>query len=885
MPDWKRYVRTELPPLRVKPAREAEIVEELAAQLEQAFREALQSGSDPLEAERIAKAQLPNWRKLALEIEASLPPQDRPAASFWQGIPADLRHAFRVLRQSPVFAAVAIATLALGIGGCTAIFSLIEAVLLRPIEYRDPGRLVMVWEYQYRRGFHNNVVAMADYLDWKARNHVFSDMSLIRDQIWNITGAGQPVVLEGISVNDRFLPMLGATPLLGRSFSPEETRQGGPAVALISHRLWTTRFGASGEVIGKRILLDARPYTIIGILPANFPWLGKPLDVLTPAQMANRDWRAGAGRFLRAAARLKPGVSPGRAQNELSAIARQLEAEYPVFNKDWGVEIVPLAEHFAGGAGTALWALMGAVGLVLLIACSNVANLMLARAVVREREMAVRAALGATTRLLVRLLLVESVVVALIGGALGCAGAWAAIRAIQVYGPQDVARLDSAGLNVPVALFALLASFLTGAAFGLAPAVAAGRLNLAAALKEGGRGVLNTVRGERLRSLFVVAQIGLALVLLTGASLLIQSLYQLASVPTGFDPHHVLTGTVSLSEDVGNAHVVPLLSRMTERLRALPGVEQAAFITWLPFTGLGAATDFSVAGRPPYAPGQAPVTDVRVVQPGYFETMRIPLLRGRFFTEADNRTGAPRGFVVNQTLVRQMFGNADPLGQRLTVGMGDDHQGQIIGVVGDTKHTSLDAEVRPMVYYVQVQLPIAFGSFVLRTSGPPEQMASAMEAAIHEVKKDQPVSDVRTMDDWIGRSISRMRFQAALFGGFALIAMVLAAIGVYGVMAYSVEQRTHEIGVRLALGAEPARLKRWIALEGMRLAAIGLILGVLAAAASTRVLDSLLYGVKPGDPETFLAAAILLAAVCLLASYLPARRATAVDPAVALRGE
>ncbi|HEY3743517.1 MAG TPA: ABC transporter permease [Bryobacteraceae bacterium] len=895
MPDWKDYVRKNLRSLHVRPEREIEITEELSGQLEQAYQDALAAGSDANEAERVAKAQLPDFGVLAREIEVAQPAQHRPPARMWQGMPADVRHSLRVMRKSPVFTAVAIATLAIGIGGCTAIFSLIEAVILRPIGYRDPGQLVMVWENQYRRGFHKNSVAMADYLDWKARNHVFSEMSPVLDQIWNFSGKGDPTVLTGLSANERFLPLLGVHPLLGRNFDDEETRAGGPKVAILSHELWVARYSASADAIGQKIMLDGQACTIIGVLPAGFPWLGKPLDVLTPTQFANRDWRVKAGRFLKVVARLKAGVPMAQAQRDMSAIALQLESEYPSFNKDWGVEIEPLSEHFAGGEETALWVLMAAVGLVLLIACSNVANLMLARTVVREREMALRAALGATTQRIIRLLLVESTVLALIGGVLGCAGAYATIRLIGAYGPQDVARLGSAGLNLLVALFALVASFLTGALFGLAPAVAAGHLNLSACLKDGARGVMNSVRGERLRGIFVIAQVGLAFVLLTGASLLIGSLYRLNKVPVGFDPNNVLTGAVSISgglapNDSASNSKQPTLAilcqQMIERLRALPGVEDASFITFLPFTGLGAATGFTVVGRPPNGPGQDPVTDVRVVAPGYFNTMRIPLVRGRLFTDGDNTAKVPRGFIVNEALVRQIFDNGtDPLGQSLVVQMGDSTPGQIIGVVGDTKHMSLEGAVRPMVYYVQAQLPIPFGSFVVRTNGKPELMASAMEAAIHEVRKDQPISDVRTMDELIGQSIARARFQTSLLSAFALIAVVLAVIGVYGVIAYTVEQRTHEIGVRLALGAEPQQLKRWITGQGMRLAAAGLVAGVIAAAASTRVLHTLLFGITPGDPVTFFAAMLVLAAACLLASYIPARRAIAVDPATALRGE
>ena len=867
MPDWHQYVRTQLPTLRVKAERAASIIEELALQLEQAYQEALQAGHSAVEAEGIAKSQLPDWQRLALEIEQAQPPQHQPESRLWQGIPGDLRQALRVLLKSPVFTAVAVATLAIGIGGCTAIFSLIDAVILRPIEYRQPEQLVMVWEKNFARGQGKNVVAMADYLDWRDRNHVFSQMSPILDQVWNVSGRGEPRVMTGISANEQFLPMLGVQPLIGRSFREEEAAPGAPDVAIISHRLWVEMFGAKEDAIDQTILLDDKPRTIIGVLPANFPWLGKPLDILTPTRFAKRDWRVKAGRFLRVTARLRPGVTVDQAERELNGIARQLEVEYPEFNKGWGVQLVPMEEQFASGSGTALWVLMGTVGLVLLIACSNVADLMLARAVAREREMALRAALGATAGRLVRMLMIESLTLAVIGGAIGCAGAYVTIRLVQAYGPQDIGRLDSAGLNGAVALFALAASLFTGIAFGLVPAIGTGRMNPGTVLKDGGRGMLNSLRGVRLRSVFVVAEVGLALVLLTSATLLLQSLYRLSQIPTGFDPHNVLTGTINVSGNIDNTKLGAMCTSIVERLRNLPGVENASFITFLPFTGQGAATSFSVAGRAPYAAGQSPVADVRVVQPGYFETMRIPLLRGRLFTDADNRAETPRRFVVNEKMVHQMFGTSDPLGQSLSVAMGDDKPGQIVGVVGDTKHLSLDGEIRPMVYYVQAQLPISFGSFVVRTKGKPELIAGAMGAAIREVKKDQPVADVRSMDEWIGRSIARMKFQTALLGSFALIAMILAVIGVYGVMAYSVEQRTSEIGVRLALGAEPRMLKRWITAQGMRLAGIGLALGLIAAAGSTRVLRSLLYGVEPGDPKAFLAAAGGLALACLVASY------------------
>jgi putative ABC transport system permease protein len=883
MPDWKAYVREHLPALVLRPEREREIVEELAQQLEQKYAEALAGGASESEAVTAAAGQIPNWNALAREIETSDSKRKRLGAA---GLSGDVRHAFRVMQKSPPFTGVAVATLAIAIGGCTAVFSLLNAVVLRDIDYRDSEQLVMVWADNVKGNFHKNVAAMADYLDWKARNHVFSDLCIVLDRVWNLTGEGEPAEIKGIAVSARFLPMLGVQPLIGRSFLESEGRAGGPFVAILSYRLWSTRYHSDPSIIGQKIVLDGVPETIIGVLPAGFPWLGKQLDILTPDQLPiDGDWRKKAGRFLRVAGRLRPGVTISQANREMNSIARQLELEHPEFNKGWGVQVEPMSDHFAAPARRSLWTLMGAVTLVLLIACSNIANLLLARAAGREREMALRSALGAGRGRLVRLLLIESLALALSGAVLGCAGAYAAVRLIQTYGPQDIPRLESATINLPVAAFAVAASILAGVLFGLAPAIASARVNLAGALKESGRGVLGTIRGARIRGALVVGEVALALVLLTAAALVLESLARLSAVPTGFDPHNVLTASISVSGKMTDAQFETMIHAMIQRIRQLPGVENAGFITWLPFAGMGAGTGFSVVGRPPYGPGEAPVTDVRVVQPGYFETMRIPLRRGRFFNDGDNRDGGRRTFIVNETLAKQMFGTSDPLGERLVVVMGDNTPGEIVGVVGDTKHMSLDGAIKPMVYYAQAQLPISFGTFVLRTRGNPELPANAVVAAIREVKKDQPVSDIRSMDEWIGRSIAQQRFQTALLGSFALIAVLLAVLGVYGVMSYSVEQRSHEIGVRLAVGAEPGALRRWVTVQGMVLAGAGLILGLAGAAAATRALKSLLYETAPTDPVTFAGAAVLLAVVCLAAVSIPAHRATRVDPLVALRWE
>ncbi len=882
MPDWKKYVHDHLPALVLRPEREREIVEELAQQLEQRYAEALAGGASEAEAVATAEAQIRHWNALARDIEASERGRKRVNAP---GLAGDVHHAFRVMGKSPMFTLIAVSTLAIAIGGCTAIFSLLNAVVLRDIGYRDSDQLLMVWENQVKRNSHKNVVAMADYLDWKARSHVFSDLCIVLDRIWNMTGHGEPTEVKGVAVSARFLPMLGVQPLIGRSFLDSEARPGGPAVAIISHRMWSARYHSDPSVIGQKMLLDEVPHTIIGVLPAGFPWLGKQLDVMTPEQLPARDWRKNAGRFLRVAGRLKPGVTITQADRELNDIARQLEAEYPEFNKDWGVEVEPMSDYFSAPARRGLWTLMAAVILVLLIACANIANLLLARAAGREREMALRSALGAGRGRLIRLLLIESMALALSGAALGSAAAYAAIRLIQTYGPQDVPRLESATLNFPVAAFTAATAIAAAVLFGLAPAVASARVELSAALKESGRGVLGTIRGGRIRSALAAGEVALALVLLTGAALVLESLARLSAVPTGFDPHNVLTATISISGKISNSQLETMIHDMVQRMRELPGVENAGFITFLPFAGIDAATDFAVVGRPPYAPGQAPVTDVLVVQPGYFQTMRIPLRRGRLFNDADNREDGRRTFIVNETLAKQMFGNADPLGERLSVEMGDKIPGEIVGVVEDTKHASLDGAIQPMVYYAQAQLPISFGSFVVRTSGNPQMLANAVVAAIRDVKKDQPVSDVRSMDEWIGRSIAQQRFQTALLACFAFIAALLAVIGVYGVMSYSVEQRSHEIGVRLAVGADPVAVRRLITAQGMMLAGVGLILGAAGAAASTRVLRSLLYDTSPGDPLTLACTAAVLAVVCLAAVSIPAHRATRVDPVVALRWE
>jgi putative ABC transport system permease protein len=809
----------------------------------------------------------------------------------------DVKYGIRMLTRSPGFAVVAVLTLALGIGANTAIFSVVDAVLLRPLPYRQADRLLMVWEKPPKRAGEaardKNVVSPANFLVWRDENTVFEQLGAFVEQPSNLTGEGEPERIAVQYATPNLFPLLGVNPMLGRAFTSEEGQEGHNRVAILSYGLWQRRFGGNRDVIGKTVRLDGEPFTIVGVMPRGFqlfvksgalvdqpPQLWVPLPFPAAARQPH-------GRYLRAVGRLKPGVTLAAAQTQMSGIARSLAQKFPDFDTGWGVNLVPLHEELTGALRPALLVLFAAVGLVLLIACANVANLMLARAAAREREIAIRTALGAGRGRLFRQLLTESVLVAAAGGVLGVLLAYWGTGALAALSPKGLLDVGTIRLNGMVLAFTGGLSLLTGVVFGLAPALGTTRVELQESLKEGGRGTTEGRSRHRARNLFVVAEMALALVLVAGAGLLIRSLTMLERVNPGFRADHLLTTQLLLprSKAGNDATRIAFFQQLQQRIAALPGVRGVSGDVFLPFTGIAAGTDFTIVGRPAPPRGQEWVTSVHVVLGNYFRTMEIPLLRGRTFSQAEE-TEMRHVVVINDTLARRYFPNEDPLGRQIVVFMKEQNvPTTIIGVVGDVHQQGLDQAPRPTVYWPHPELAYPVMTLAVRSAGDPLSLVPPTRSQVASLDPDLPLAEVRTMDQWLGDSVGRARFSAALLGLFAGLALALAAVGIYSVMAYAVTERTHEIGVRMALGANRATVLRMVLGRGALLALAGVALGLAGALGLTRTLESLLYEVKPGDPLTFAAGAGLLVVVALLACYIPAWRATRVDPVVALRQE
>ncbi|HKS27514.1 MAG TPA: ABC transporter permease [Pyrinomonadaceae bacterium] len=804
----------------------------------------------------------------------------------------DLKYGARMMWKSPGFTAIAVIALALGIGANTAIFSVVNTLILRPLPYRDSDRLVTVWEFNRPRNRHQNVINPGNFMDWRDQNSVFEAMAAFIDTRTNLTGKDEPVELPAQVATTNLFQVLGVEPIKGRGFTEEDaTSDANPVI--ISYNLWQTRFGSDSKIIGQRVTLSGKGSTIIGVMPAGFQWFikkgsltGKAPELWMPVKFTEAE-RGRKGRAWSAVARLKPNVTIEQAQTEMSTIGSRLEQQYAQFNTGWGVEVVPLREQFVGELRPALWILLGAVGFVLLIACANVANLLLARAASRHREMAIRIAMGANRMRVVRQLLTESILLSALGGALGLLLAWWGIEVLMAFSPRDLLTLDKIGINVTVLLFTLGVSFLTGVIFGIVPAIEATRLNTSEMLKEGSKSIGGSPRARRLTSAFVVAQIALSLVLLVGAGLMLKSLMRLQSVNPGFDSDNLLTMRVILpgSKYKEDPQVVGFFKQAVERIEALPGVKSAGAVSFLPFTGLAAATRYKIEGKPEPPPGQSPGGDVRVVDNNYFRTMGIPLRSGRNFN-AQEQAEARHVVIINETLAKQYFPNEDPIGKRITISMMEEPvPSEIIGVVGDVKHMSLDGEVKPMTYWPHPELVYNSMTIVVKTSGDPLQLAAAVQREIQAIDPNQPVSDVRTMEQWLSESVARARFNTLLLGLFSALALLLAAVGIFGVISYSVTQRTHEIGIRMALGASARDVLKMVVGQGMLMALGGVALGLGASFLLTRVMSSLLFEVSATDPLTFIFISLLLMVVTLLACYIPARRATRVDPMTALRYE
>ena len=801
-------------------------------------------------------------------------------------IAQDLKFAVRMLVKSPGFTFVAVLTLALGIGANTAIFSIVNAVLLRPLPFKDSAQLVRLRETHKNVG--NVSVSYPDFLDWREQSHSFVAMAVVNNVGFNLSGIAQPENIGGYAVSPNFLGLVGVRPVLGRDFLPSEEKPGTAPVVLLSYQLWQSHLGGDPAVIGRSITLDGRSYSIVGVLPAAFRFLDRS-DVLIPigavaAGMTERGERGD----MDVVGRLSPGVPLSRAGIEMNTIAARLANQYPQSNYGFGAHLESFREAFTGDTRLAVLVLFGAVVFVLLIACVNVANLFLVRGAARAREIALRLAFGASRSRVVRQMLTESLVLAVCGGVLGVVlGAWG-ISGLGYLLPADSVHTMGVRMDLSVLLFAAAMIVLVTFAFGLIPALQATRPDLHETLKDGGRSATSTSARHRLRGALAIAETALALVLLVGAGLMLKSLYHLIQVSPGFEPARVLSMEMDLRTDHYSEEpaILNFWQQVLDRVRTIPGVESAAVGTVVPLTGNHSRSDVTIEGLPTPGPGEYPHPDYHVISSTYISAMGIPLLRGRAFTDADNE-GAPLVGLVNATMARRFWTDGNPVGKRILRGHpgGDGKWVTIVGVVADTKLYGLDNPARLEVYYPYRQQPESDMNLVVRSAVDPASLTSAIRAAVAAIDKDQPVFDVQTMQQRVDDSISTRRLTLVLLGIFSALALILAAIGIYGVMAYSVALRTQEIGIRMALGAQQRDVLRLVLGQGARIAFFGLAIGLAAATALARLLSSLLFSVSSSDPITFASVTVLLVAVALLACYLPARRALRVDPIIALRYE
>ena len=822
----------------------------------------------------------------------------RSTSAFWDAVRLqprrwedelvqDLRFGLRQLGRAKGFAFIAVLTLALGIGANTAIFSVVNAVLLRPLPFKDPERLIAIAESNPEQGQPHGAVSGANFTDWKGQGHVFGTLAAYFNWNYNLTGDGEPQRLTATLVSGDFFQALQAKAVLGRSLLPADDQQANENVVVLSHPFWKGRFGASPEVIGRTIKLDDRPHTVVGVMPESFDFPGERADIFRPMAMSPRDEQNRQGKWLRVFGRLEAGVSLQEASAAMSAIATRLAKTYPATNAGWGVHLTPLQEEFAGNRLGFLWTLFAAVLLVLLIACMNVANLLLARALSRRKENALRAGLGASRLRLLRQFLTESLLLAVLGGALGVAFAFWGLDALKFLSPEAVPGLDRAVIDGGVFGFSLALSFAATIVAGLLPAWQASQPDMAGTLKAGSH-----VQGRavgRLQSALIVAEVAAGVVLLVGAGLTLRSFSHLQAVQPGFDPREVLSFRITLPTGRyrENRQTIAFFQQALERVRSLPGVLSAGGIQDLPLGRNAMSFPVSVLGRPEVTAAARPLVAYRAVTDDYFRTMRIPVVLGRVFSADDTPETLPV-VIINESMAKRFFPTEQPLGKRIRFGEPSDPVYTVVGVVGDVKHQGLGEEELPAVYQPHAQNRFSWLrwlSVVVRCSTEPLNLVPAIRSRIALVDRDQPIFDVATMEQRMAHSVTQPLFSTCMFGLFALLALSLAAVGLYGVMSHAVAQRTQELGLRMALGARARDVLVLVLERGMALTLTGLAIGMVLALALAKVSEALLFDLSPTDPLTFAGVAGLLLSVAMLACYLPARRAGRVDPMVALRND
>ena len=880
-----RIIKRRVHSLLHRSSADAELQHEIEIHIQQLTKEAVAEGVTEAEARAMA------LREFGPIEQTKEKCRETRRVSWIQDFVQDLRYGVRMLRESPGFTAVAVLTLALGIGANTAVFSIVDAVLLRSLPYFDPDQLVLMFDVPLKQPDALSGISYRDFTEYRDRSRVFSEMAGNAFHDLTLTGAGEPFIVNTAGVTPEIFPLLDAKPLAGRTLLPEDGKRGAAAMAVVSENLWRSRFGSDPGLIGRSIALDMRSFTVVGILPASFRYPdGAPhqdvwISVMQDPLFGPLMWQPRV-RGLGVIGRLKPGVSLAQAQTEMNTLSARLAEEFAAEDSGLAIRIRPYRQVVVGNVKFALLILLIAVGLVLLMACANIANLLLSQATSRGREIAVRIALGAGRARIVRQLLTESALLGLLGGVAGVLLAGWSVWSLQPFLPPDVVQISSIHVGSSVLAFALLLSLAAALAFGLAPALLATPSNLQTNIKEGGERT-GQRGGQRVRSFLAIAEISLAMVLLAAGGLLIRSFALVTSVNPGFDPKNVTEAEVSLPQFQYSTpqQWTAFANELLARLHVQPGLQDSALAAPLPMDHQGQASlEFTIVGNPPLPHGKSITADYGTVSPDYFRVMRIPLLRGRFFTEQDSASN-PNVAIISETLARRYFPNQDPIGREMKFGFppNSNVSRKIVGIAGDVRDVALSQKPGPMMYVPFAQAPLYGGEVVARSSLSASSVAAAIRQAVRSIDKNLPVTGVESFPDALGQSISGERFRTFLLGSFSAIALVLAAVGIFGVISYSASQRRHEIGIRMALGAQRRDVLRLILRQGAKLALLGLGVGVALAFLLTRWMASLLYSVSPTDPLTFSVVAIVLLGVAVTACYIPARRAIRVDPMIALR--